>query len=58
MKEGVSRIKNGMALERSFSASGRANDGALAAGEYRIAKELMDTVSTCLLYTSDAADEG
>jgi hypothetical protein len=46
MKEGVSRIKNGMALERSFSSSGRANDGALAAGEYRIAKELMDTLST------------
>lgn len=46
MKEGVSRIKNGMALERSFSSSGQANDGALAAGEYRIAKELMDTLST------------
>lgn len=46
MKEGVSRIKNGIALEKSFSASGRANDGALAAGEYRIAKELMDTLST------------
>lgn len=45
MRESVSRIKNGMALERSFSSSGLAADGALAAGEYRIARELMDTLS-------------
>jgi hypothetical protein len=46
MKESVSHIKKGMALERSFSSSGKANDGELAAGEYRIACELMESLST------------